>query len=88
MTRLTEITRVEEPFYFVDEQRTGPCALWHHEHRLRPMEHGVQMTDLVTYRMPLGPLGSLAHGLFVKKQLEGIFRYRELVLEKRFGTRL
>jgi len=30
-------------------------------------------------------LGTLAHGLFVQKQLKGIFQYRELALEKRFG---
>jgi len=88
LTWLTEITHVEEPFYFVDEQRSGPYKLWHHEHRLSPTDKGVQMTDLVTYRMPAGPLGSMAHRLFVREQLEGIFRYRELALEKRFGPKL
>ena len=85
MTWLTEITQVEEPTYFVDEQRVGPYALWHHEHRLATTDKGVLITDLVTYRLPLGPLGTMAHWLFVKKQLEGIFRYRERALEKRFG---
>jgi ligand-binding SRPBCC domain-containing protein len=83
---LTEITHVKELEYFVDEQRAGPYAIWHHEHRLHPSDTGVKMTDLVTYRLPLGPLGNMAHGLFVKKQLEGIFRYREVVLDKRFGS--
>ena len=86
MNWLTEITHVSEPDYFVDEQRSGPYAIWHHEHRLLPAEKGVRMTDLVTYRLPLGPLGKMAHGLFVKKQLEGIFRYRESALKKRFGS--
>ena len=63
----------------------GPYALWHHEHRLAPMEKGVMMTDLVTYRLPAGPLGALAHRMFVQKQLRGIFNYRELALDKRFG---
>ena len=85
MAWLTEITQVREPYYFVDEQRVGPYALWHHEHRLRQTDKGVAMTDLVTYRLPAGPLGTLAHRMFVKKQLEGIFRYRELALDKRFG---
>lgn len=85
MNWLTEITQVREPYYFVDEQRAGPYALWHHEHMLEAIPKGVLMSDLVTYRLPAGPLGRLAHGLFVKKQLEGIFRYRELALEKRFG---
>lgn len=82
---LTEITHVSEPYFFVDEQRAGPYSLWHHEHHLRTTEKGVLLTDLVTYRPPAGPLGDLARLLFIKKQLEGIFRYRELALEKRFG---
>ena len=85
MTWLTETTQVREPFYFVDEQRVGPYALWHHEHSLSPTEKGVLMTDLVTYRLPAGPLGALARWMFVKKQLESIFQYRQLALEKRFG---
>ena len=85
MNWLTEITQVREPYYFVDEQRSGPYALWHHEHHLSPTEKGVKMTDLVTYKLPAGPLGTWAHGLFVRKQLEGIFTYRETALEKRFG---
>ena len=86
MNWLTEITHIKELEYFVDEQRSGPYAIWHHEHRLLPMKSGTRMTDLVTYRLPLGPLGKMAHGLFVKKQLEGIFQYREQVLKKRFGS--
>jgi ligand-binding SRPBCC domain-containing protein len=85
MTWLTEITHVVEPYYFVDEQRKGPYALWHHEHRLAPTDKGVLMTDLVTYRLPAGPLGTLAHSLFVRKQLKGIFHYREQALDRRFG---
>ncbi len=85
LTWLTEITHVKESYYFVDEQRVGPYALWHHEHRLAPTEKGVLMSDLVTYRLPMGPLGSLAHWMFVRKQLKGIFQYREQALDKKFG---
>ena len=85
MNWLTEITHVREPYYFVDEQRAGPYSLWHHEHSLSQTDKGVLMTDLVTYRLPAGPLGDLAHGAFVRKQLEDIFRFRESALLKRFG---
>lgn len=85
MNWLTEITQVSEPYFFVDEQRSGPYSLWHHEHRLKSTEKGVLMSDLVTYRLPAGPLGTLAHGIFIKQQLKGIFQYREGALEKRFG---
>lgn len=82
MNWLTEITHVREPHYFVDEQRAGPYALWHHEHHLTPSTNGVVMSDLISYKLPAGPLGDLAHSLFVKRQLEDIFHYRELALEK------
>ena len=85
MSWLTEITQVREPFYFVDEQRAGPYSIWHHEHTLKATEKGVLMSDLVTYRLPLGPLGAMAHGLFIQKQLRGIFQYREAALVQLFG---
>ena len=87
MTWLTEITQVREPYYFVDEQRAGPYALWHHEHSLKATENGVLMSDLITYRPPGGPLGALANRLFIHKQLMGIFLFRELALKKHFGLK-
>ncbi len=85
LTWLTEITQVRAPYYFVDEQRVGPYAIWHHEHSLSPSKKGVLMTDLINYRPPAGPLGALARQVFIKKQLEGVFQYRELAMVKRFG---
>jgi ligand-binding SRPBCC domain-containing protein len=83
---MTEITHVQDGVYFVDEQRSGPYALWHHTHLFKDVEGGMEMTDLVHYKLPLGFLGRIAHGLFVKKQLEDLFDYRYQVLEKRFST--
>jgi len=85
MTWVTEITHVEEKRYFVDEQRIGPYAMWHHEHHLEPAAEGVTMTDIVTYKLPFGPLGNLMHLIFVKRQLRKIFAFRKEVLEKKFG---
>ena len=82
---LTEITHVREQVFFVDEQRVGPYSLWHHQHHFKAIPGGVEMTDLVHYRLPLGWLGQFAQVLFVGKQLEGIFNYRTQVLEERFG---
>ena len=84
MTWVTEITHVVEKRYFVDEQRVGPYALWHHQHLIEPHETGVMMKDIVTYRPPLGFLGSIANLLMIRRQLEGIFSYREKALKKRF----
>jgi ligand-binding SRPBCC domain-containing protein len=82
---MTEITHVQKPHFFVDEQRRGPYALWHHEHHFKSIPGGVEMTDLVHYSLPVGPLGRLAHSLFVKRQLEQIFEYRYKKTEALFG---
>ncbi len=82
---MTEITQVKEMEYFIDEQRIGPYSLWHHQHHFKKIEGGVEMTDFVHYQLPLGFLGDIAHALFVKRQLNGIFDYRYQFLEKRFG---
>jgi ligand-binding SRPBCC domain-containing protein len=79
---MTEITQVSEKKYFIDEQRFGPYSLWHHQHHFRQTAEGVEMTDIVHYKLPLGILGDIAHFLFVKKQLKGIFDYRYQVVEK------
>jgi ligand-binding SRPBCC domain-containing protein len=82
---MTEITHVKEGEYFVDEQRFGPYALWHHQHHFRPIAGGVEMTDLIHYKIPLGWLGDIANSLFVKKELEQIFSFRHRKVEEMFG---
>jgi ligand-binding SRPBCC domain-containing protein len=82
---LTEITHVQEPHFFVDEQRFGPYALWHHQHSFREVPVGVEMTDEVHYAIPYGILGRFAHWLFVKRELSTIFDYRREVLNRHFS---
>lgn len=82
---MTEITHAETGKFFVDEQRVGPYAIWHHQHHFKPVPGGVEMTDLVHYKVPLGLLGRLANFLFVRRQLNEIFDYRFRKLEELFG---
>lgn len=84
---MTEITHVKEGDYFIDEQRFGPYALWHHQHHFKEVDGGIEMTDIINYKLPLGLLGNFAHWLFVRKQLEGIFSYRREFLNRHFGGR-
>ncbi len=81
---VTEITHVKEPYYFVDEQRFGPYAFWHHQHKFRATEKGVLMEDIVNYALPLGILGRFAHWAFVKRQLNDIFDHRHETLANYF----
>ena len=83
---MTEITHVREMEYFVDEQRSGPYNIWHHQHKIEPIEGGVLMTDIVTYAPPLGILGAIANSLFIRRQLDSIFEFRRQAVDKKFGT--
>jgi len=83
---ITEITHVQEGWYFVDEQRFGPYRFWHHKHFLSETEKGVKMTDEVSYKMPFGFLGEIINRLLVKRRLRKIFEYRQAVLPKQFGN--
>jgi ligand-binding SRPBCC domain-containing protein len=83
---VTEITHVKEGEFFVDEQRIGPYTLWHHEHHFKKVEDGIEMIDIVSYVLPFGWFGRLAHRLFLRKQIEGIFEYRQSIVDSLFPS--
>lgn len=82
---VTEITHVQDKHYFVDEQRFGPYDLWHHKHFLKEIEGGVEMEDIIDYKIPLGILGQLMHPIIVKPKLNEIFEFRRKKLIELFG---
>jgi len=82
---ITEITHVNEPHFFVDEQRSGPYRFWHHQHHFESLASGIRMTDLVHYQLPFGWPGHLLCGRMVADRLEKIFAYRSQVLSRLFG---
>ncbi|HEX7358123.1 MAG TPA: SRPBCC family protein [Ignavibacteriaceae bacterium] len=84
-TWVTEITHVNQPNYFVDEQRFGPYKFWHHQHSFTKTEDGgVIMDDIVSYVIPFGFLGRIINYFIVSKKVKEIFDYRKTVLEKMF----
>ncbi|RCH55529.1 hypothetical protein DJ568_06455 [Mucilaginibacter hurinus] len=86
MNWMTEITHIHpQKEYFIDEQRFGPYAMWHHEHHFKPIKGGTKMTDILTYAIPYGAVGTLANRLLVQKKVKHIFSYREKAITERFG---
>jgi ligand-binding SRPBCC domain-containing protein len=83
---VSEITQYEEKKYFVDLQLYGPYAFWHHKHFVHEIEGGVEMEDIIDYKVPLGILGRLVHPFLVKPKLEAVFNYRKEQLEQLFGN--
>jgi ligand-binding SRPBCC domain-containing protein len=84
---VSEIKAVKPLQFFTDVQIVGPYTHWEHIHSFKETSEGTLMLDHVTYRLPLGRLGTLAHDLFVKKQLHDIFSYREDVIKKEFPAK-
>lgn len=84
MNWVTEITHVRDRQYFIDEQRFGPYALWHHQHHFEEMDGGVMMTDILHYKVPFGPIGNIADAIFVNNKIEQIFKYRVQAVERIF----
>ena len=82
---VSEITQYKEEKYFVDDQLYGPYAFWHHKHFIHEIDGGVEMEDIIDYKLPLGILGQLAHPFLVKPKLEKIFQYRQQKLTELFG---
>lgn len=78
------VSRIEEwrPGHsFVDRQIRGPYGLWHHRHTFTAAGEGTVVGDVVDYALPLGPVGELAHRLFVGRDLVRIFDFREAAVD-------
>lgn len=73
---VSEIADVNPPYQFVDEQVQGPYLYWHHLHQFKEVFGGVEMVDIVTYRLPFQQAMPWINTLFVAKRLDRIFDYR------------
>jgi len=80
----SKIILFEKNNRFVDEQLTGPYKKWYHTHQFYGFSHGTLMKDHVIYKLPLGALGQLVAGWYVKKDVQSIFEHRKKVLHTLF----
>jgi NADH dehydrogenase len=80
----TLIDEVDAPHRFRDVQEKGPYTSWVHEHRFTEVEGGVRVDDRVEYELPYGPLGTLAHRLVVRSELQHVFDFRTTAIDDIF----
>lgn len=83
---VTEITHCCAGEFFVDEQRFGPYAFWHHQHRFSEVSAGVLMHDIVHYELPLRYLTEPVRRCVVAPQLKKIFNYRATAIAAIFDV--
>jgi ligand-binding SRPBCC domain-containing protein len=81
----SQITKWEPPHLFVDTQIKGPYTIWIHQHHFRKQNGGTVMEDIVEYGVPGCILEPLIHFVFVRRDLDQIFDYREKSLVKIFS---
>lgn len=86
MEWVTQIAAVQEPTYFIDEQKFGPYTFWHHEHWFTPIPQGILVEDVIYYKLPWGIIGKALHYLKIRNELKKIFLHRNEVLEKLLGS--
>ena len=84
MRWITLITAYEPPKKFVDEQLKGPYSFWHHTHTFEPNNDGVLISDVIKYSIPLGILGRALHYIWIRNDLNRVFKYRKEVIDKIF----
>ncbi|MGB9692999.1 MAG: SRPBCC family protein, partial [Candidatus Sumerlaeaceae bacterium] len=68
-----------------DEQRFGPYRFWHHRHIFEPKDHGVLMSDIIHYALPIPVVATLVNNFVVRPRLNEIFSYRRQKIEEIFG---
>lgn len=79
----TEIREWNPPHRFVDVQLRGPYVLWHHTHTFEARDGGTLCRDHVRY-WPRG--GRLVNWLFVRRDVERIFAFRQERLRELLGN--
>ena len=82
----TEITHIDPMRYFIDVQQEGPYAFWHHQHHFTPQNGGTLMHDILHYKVPYGPIGTIADLLMVNNMVDEIFSYRAKSIEDFFNA--
>lgn len=72
----------EPPWYFVDEQVTGPFKRWGHAHHFEPDgDGGTVMRDMIDFVAPLGPLGVVAEFVVLNRYMPRLIRIRNVYVK-------
>ena len=79
------ITEFEWNHHFADIQKRGPFRSFHHRHEFVVEERsqmGTLIRDIIDFEVGYGILGSIAQEVFVRRELERTFAYRQNALSR------
>jgi ligand-binding SRPBCC domain-containing protein len=82
-TLTSEITALDRPVRFVDQQIRGPFTIFTHEHHFEPLNGGSRMTDRITVGSPI--FGRLAERLILVPYLRRLIGKRNAHLLETLG---
>ena len=74
---ISEIKKISDEEYFVDQQISGPYKIWYHEHHFKKSKNNTTIiTEKINYKLYFHPFSRVLHKLFIRKQLAKLFQYR------------
>jgi len=77
-----EIAEYRSPAYFKTRMLKGAFASMEHEHLFEEENGKTIMGDIFVFHAPLGFLGKIAEGLFLKKYMRGFLTKRNKVIKE------
>jgi ligand-binding SRPBCC domain-containing protein len=81
------ITAYDRPRRFVDEQQQGPFRDWWHEHTFVERDGTTDMTDVVRYSVPAGPVGRLVDVVWLRSYMRRLLEARNTWLKSELERR-
>lgn len=78
----SQITALERPTRFVDEQISGPFKRWWHEHEFIVHDGTTLMVDRIEFNAPFGLLGRLVEKLTLERYMQRLVQQRNEWLKR------
>lgn len=82
-TMTSKITELDRPHRFIDEQVSGPFAMFVHEHLFEDTLDGCRMSDTITIASPI--FGAAAERLVLVPYMQRLIRQRNKMLLSAVG---
>ncbi|RDC57063.1 cell division protein [Pedobacter chinensis] len=80
-TMTSKVTKLDKPYYFVDEMMSGPFKKLHHQHIFKTIGTSTEMTDVFEFETPFGLTGLIVERLFLKSYMKNLLLERNRIIK-------